>query len=253
MTEGLQALTDKEKQALRLILHGHDAKSSARQLGLSVHTINERLRIARRKLAVTSSREAARLLREREAGTPEILVYEQMGDDRATADEDGSAPPSTRHGAGQGKRPRSAVLAGVTAMFIVLASLALTATPGSDPAVDNRAAAVAARDTVVEAAAREWLALVDAGRWHESFDATGDGFRAVNTVNGWEAASRKVRHPLGRPEKRTAIAFENVPVPPDGAVLVRFRTDFTERDGAVETLTLRREEGRLKVVGYYVE
>ena len=44
MTEGIKALTDKEKETLRLILRGHDAKSSARELGLSVHTINERLR-----------------------------------------------------------------------------------------------------------------------------------------------------------------------------------------------------------------
>lgn len=61
-TDGYGSLTDKEKQTLRLILRGHDAKSTARHLGLSVHTVNERLREARRKLAVSSSREAARLL-----------------------------------------------------------------------------------------------------------------------------------------------------------------------------------------------
>ena len=60
--EGFGALTEKEKQTLRLIVRGHDAKSVARSLGLSVHTINERLRDARRKMAVSSSREAARLL-----------------------------------------------------------------------------------------------------------------------------------------------------------------------------------------------
>jgi DNA-binding CsgD family transcriptional regulator len=53
------ALTEREKQTLRLIVRGHDAKSIARSLDLSVHTINERLRDARRKMAVSSSREAA--------------------------------------------------------------------------------------------------------------------------------------------------------------------------------------------------
>ena len=43
-------LTDKEKEALRLLLAGHDAKSSARELGISVHTVNDRLRNARRKM-----------------------------------------------------------------------------------------------------------------------------------------------------------------------------------------------------------
>ena len=60
--EAVLALTEKEKQTLRLMVRGHDAKSIARSLGLSVHTINERLRDARRKMAVSSSREAARLL-----------------------------------------------------------------------------------------------------------------------------------------------------------------------------------------------
>ena len=48
MNTAIETLTEKEKQALRLLVSGHDAKSMARQLGLSVHTINERLRDARR-------------------------------------------------------------------------------------------------------------------------------------------------------------------------------------------------------------
>jgi DNA-binding CsgD family transcriptional regulator len=71
MTTGYQALTDKEKEkekeTLRLLIGGHDAKSIARALGLSIQTVNERLRDARRKMAVTSSREAARLAREADA------------------------------------------------------------------------------------------------------------------------------------------------------------------------------------------
>lgn len=70
MNTAIETLTEKEKQALRLLVSGHDAKSMARQLGLSVHTINERLRDARRKLATSSSREAARVLHEAECRTP---------------------------------------------------------------------------------------------------------------------------------------------------------------------------------------
>ena len=62
MTDGLAQLTEKEKETLRLMVRGHDAKSMARELSLSVHTINDRLRAARRKLGVTSSKEAARKL-----------------------------------------------------------------------------------------------------------------------------------------------------------------------------------------------
>lgn len=63
MSSPVQSLTEKEKQALRLLVNGFDAKSMAQHLGLSVHTVNERLREARRKMAVSSSREAARQLR----------------------------------------------------------------------------------------------------------------------------------------------------------------------------------------------
>ena len=57
-----EVLSDREKAVLRCLAQGHDAKSTARELGLSVHAVNERLRTTRRKLGVSSSRQAARLL-----------------------------------------------------------------------------------------------------------------------------------------------------------------------------------------------
>ena len=66
MAEGGQDLTDREREVLRLLLAGHTAKSAAAELDLSVHTINNYLREARKKLGVSSSREAARVLGERE-------------------------------------------------------------------------------------------------------------------------------------------------------------------------------------------
>lgn len=40
MRAGIEELTEKEKKTLRLIVRGHDAKSTARELGLSVRTSN---------------------------------------------------------------------------------------------------------------------------------------------------------------------------------------------------------------------
>ncbi|MFA6220511.1 MAG: helix-turn-helix transcriptional regulator [Erythrobacter sp.] len=56
------ALCDKELEILRLLASGHTAKSIAARLGRSEAAINERLREARRKTGVGSSRELARLL-----------------------------------------------------------------------------------------------------------------------------------------------------------------------------------------------
>lgn len=92
---GIDALTDREKQTLRLIVRGHDAKSIARELDLSVHTINERLRDARRKLAASSSREAARMLLEVEDAPshPEYVGDMRIGEDRLDAVADESPAP----------------------------------------------------------------------------------------------------------------------------------------------------------------
>lgn len=58
----LAALTERELQALRLLAAGHTVKSIAAALGRSEASINERLRDARRKTGVGSSRELARLI-----------------------------------------------------------------------------------------------------------------------------------------------------------------------------------------------
>ena len=58
----LPALSDKELEVLRLLAAGHTVKSIAVRLGRSEASINERLRDARRKTCVGSSRELARLL-----------------------------------------------------------------------------------------------------------------------------------------------------------------------------------------------
>ena len=79
MHEGLRTLSGRETEVLRLLLAGHDAKSAAMSLGLSVHTVNERLREARRKLGVSSSREAARLLAQWEQHAPKFFGDKKFG------------------------------------------------------------------------------------------------------------------------------------------------------------------------------
>lgn len=55
-------LTEKEREVLRLLTEGHTIKSIATNLGRSEASINERLRDARRKTGIGSSRELARLV-----------------------------------------------------------------------------------------------------------------------------------------------------------------------------------------------
>lgn len=252
--EGLWALTEKEKQTLRLMVRGHDAKSIARSLDLSVHTINERLRDARRKLAVSSSREAARLLLDAEgdglAPTPDMSADTAFGEDadRPSADQ-GAAPIS---GVGQAYR-RPWIIIGVLLMTLALGLVALLAIPhvASAPSQAPAASREAPNAEVVDTA-RRWLALLDQGRWSESYQGTGASFRKLNTEQVWAEVSEKVRPPLGAVISRAFVSQENLPAPPAGYEVVKFRTRFANKAEAIETVTLDREDGGWRIVGVMI-
>jgi DNA-binding CsgD family transcriptional regulator len=70
----LSRLNDAEQRVLRMLAEGHTAKSIARELETTPTAVNERLREARRKTGVGSSRELARLLKTQENRHEEIGV-----------------------------------------------------------------------------------------------------------------------------------------------------------------------------------
>jgi DNA-binding CsgD family transcriptional regulator len=263
MMTGPDALTSKEKETLRLILRGHDAKSSARELGLSVHTVNERLREARRKLGVTSSREAARRLLAEEGEAPENPP--QFHADKALGDAaeapiaaDMTAPANLRwawFGLGPGLALTSI---GVLAMSLIFAALLLPASLVSTPtapAVSAAAATTAAEPDVAAAAraAEDFLALVDEGRWAESYAATGAQFRQLNTLERWTEVSEQVRPPLGKTLTRDIVGNEFVPAPPQGYQLIKFRSTYANGTQQTESVSLAWEEGAWKVAGVTFE
>jgi DNA-binding CsgD family transcriptional regulator len=245
---GFQALTEKEKESLRLLVDGHDAKSMARHLGLSVHTINERLRDARRKMSASSSREAARQLREIEAQFPENLGDKALGE--------ATGRPDVEQLARSAEAPRmvrpSGWIAGAIIMSFSFALLAFASMSGSAD-TPARAPAAAPAESAAVAAARSWLALVEKGDWNGSWAATGASFKALNTVETWTRVAQQVQLPLGAVKSRVLVTEESVPAPPYGYQLVKFRTDYANKAGAIETLSLVREGGAWRVVGVTIE
>ncbi len=248
MTQGHHALTVKEKQALRLLTSGHDAKTMAAYLGLSVHTVNERLRDARRKLGTSSSREAARQLRDLESALPENSVDNSLGD----------APPPiiATHQPGQSLRQmkwrRPDWIYGGIAMSLALVVLALVTSTPTQTATPTPASATTAESAPVTAG-RQWLALVDTGNWDASWDATGQSFKALNTSAKWAETSTQVRPPLGATKSRDLISAEFVPAPPYGYWIVKFRTNYANKANATETLSLMRENDSWRVVGVTID
>lgn len=104
-TVDLSRLNDAERGVLRLLAEGHTAKSIANSIGSSPAAVNERLREARRKTGVASSRELARLLKARENRDEQFGV--------ATAIAVGASPSY------EGAKPRRRAM-GVIVMFALL-------------------------------------------------------------------------------------------------------------------------------------
>lgn len=130
MNADVERLTDRERETLRLLGQGHEAKSIASVLGLSVHTVNERLRSARRKLSVSSSREAARMLLGYEGHNKS--GYKTIGVAVAGPGEPNSWHAHSRATGGK-RRLIWAMLGG--AMLLISAAVLMTALAGQvDPA-----------------------------------------------------------------------------------------------------------------------
>lgn len=253
MTHPVQALTEKEKETLRLLVNGYDAKSMARRLGLSVHTVNERLRDARRKMSVSSSREAARLLREAEGPAPQLLGDEPLRDAAAPIPVRKPDQPT----ASAGTSRRFAWLIGGIVMSLALALLVISSLSGgvesATLAPQSASAPAVSGEPAAAEPARRWLALVDAGKWDDSWNATGLSFKSLNTSAKWAEVSEAVRPPLGAALARELVEEQWVPAPPYGYKLVRFKTRFANKPEATETLTLIREDDSWKVTGYIID
>ena len=119
-----------------------------------------------------------------------------------------------------------------------------------------RAAEPASADAVE--VATDWLSLVDAGTYEESWRQSGALFRQAITKEQWSQALGAARTSLGelrtrRLESRTeATALPGVP---DGRyVVMQFAAPFASRAPALETVTTALEaDGHWRVVGYFIK
>ena len=136
-------------------------------------------------------------------------------------------------------------------MTFALGLLALTLIPATTQAPQPPMAAAPA--TPAPDAARQFLELVDAGRWNDSYGRFGVAFRKLNSERVWTEVSQRVRTPLGATVSRTLIGQETIPVPPAGVEMLKFRTRFATGGEKVETVTLNQEGSDWKVVGVTIE
>lgn len=113
-------------------------------------------------------------------------------------------------------------------------------------------------EAVAVAAAREWLALVDAGSYTDSWEMAATLFRNAVTRDRWEQAVSGVRVPLGAVVARDLESARNMtslPGAPDGNyVVIEFATVFENKAFAIETVTPMLEgDGSWRVSGYFIK
>ncbi|QTD56511.1 helix-turn-helix domain-containing protein [Parasphingorhabdus cellanae] len=255
MRNDIGALTEKEKETLRLLLVGHDAKSIAREFNLSVYTINDRLRDARRKLSVTSSREAARILALAEYADPNIFVAKKMGVSDTGTDAHRNEKPAKN-------RKLVFILAwlgGGMPVLSVIVAAAIFMSSG-ETSVDSTDQKTMTNIDVSQAASiasgKEWLMLVDDQKWGESWHTAGSFFRSKISEKDWSSKILSVRDPLGTLLSRSILKVTkatSLPGAPDGEYeLIEFQSDFANKRGAIETLVLIQEGSTWKAVGYFI-
>jgi DNA-binding CsgD family transcriptional regulator len=265
MSEGFQALSEREKETLRLLLGGYDIKSIAADLGLSVHTVNERLREARRKLGASSSRQAARILGQVEQGGPNVFA-----DPSFSADKESGVVGATPGSANDGRSFRApgrghsiAWLGGgmlIMSLIIAAAVLSLVHQGGGKtlPLTPISVASVAPSASESEGSARQWLALVDNQRWSESWSAAGAEFRSHVSSEDWASKIQPVRQAVGPVSSprvlQKVLKATSLPGAPDGQYeVLQFATGFAKKPGAIETVTLAHEPSGWKVDGYFIK
>ena len=103
-----------------------------------------------------------------------------------------------------------------------------------------------------------WLALVDAGKYGESWKASSPMFQAAVTEATWTKAMESVRTPMGKLESRklaSAVYSKTLPGAPDGEyVVIQFKTSFVQKKDAIETvISSLDKDGSWKLAGYYIK
>ena len=107
-------------------------------------------------------------------------------------------------------------------------------------------------------AALQWLALVDEGKYSESWEEAAQLFKGTVTREQWGASLTAARKPLGRLVSRAVKSMTYVtslPGAPDGEYLViQYTSSFERKKSGVETVTpMLDKDGKWRVSGYYIK
>lgn len=107
-------------------------------------------------------------------------------------------------------------------------------------------------------AAEHFVALVDQGRYGESWDEASSLFVSRVSREEWQRTVASVRPPLGNPVNRAVKSSKfmtSAPGVPDGEyVMIFFAASFEHKKEAIETVTtILDKDGKWRVAGYFIK
>jgi uncharacterized protein DUF4019 len=113
-------------------------------------------------------------------------------------------------------------------------------------------------EQLAQQASDPWLALVDSGKYAESWQEASQFFKAAVTREQWQSMLRASRDPLGKMLSRkvkTATYTKTLPGAPDGEyVVIQYESSFEHKQSAVETVTpMLDKDGKWRVSGYFIK
>lgn len=150
---------------------------------------------------------------------------------------------------GHRKNPRrgAALFAGLVLALGLTTLTRAASPPEATQAVSGNAA---------ERAFESWLTLLDAGDYERTWSEASPVFQSAVTAAEWTKTASGTRGSLGALHSRTStqvVVRTNLPGAPDGMyAVVDYRASYEGLPSAVETGTLKLDDGAWRVVGYVV-
>jgi hypothetical protein len=113
-------------------------------------------------------------------------------------------------------------------------------------------------DAVAQKSAQDWLALIDSGKYAESWQDASQLFKSHVSSKQWQSAAKATRLPLGKLQSRkvkSTTDSKTLPGVPDGQyVVIQYDSSFENKQSAIETVTdMLEKDGQWKVTGYFIK
>jgi hypothetical protein len=113
-------------------------------------------------------------------------------------------------------------------------------------------------EALAQQSSEAWLALVDSGKYAQSWGEAAQIFRTAVTKEQWQSALGTVRTPQGKVlsrRLRSATYTKTLPNAPDGEyVVIVYDANFEHKQAAVETVVPALDkDGKWRVSGYFIK